>query len=152
MAKKNVAPLAPIVRESSTTSTRRDISLVVAETHRIPQALAYEIVGTTFEALLSNIFENKHVELRGFGVFEMTEHKGRTGRNPKKPTDEVWIPPRKTIKFRASKLLRGDLLETQIAEYLKAKEEHRKRLPLTDDEFRQLLEEQQRLNLFPQKD
>lgn len=103
-------------KDVPSTSTRRDISLVIAKTHRIPQALAYQIIDTTFEALLANLMENGHVELRGFGVFQVVERKGRTGRNPKKPEQECWIPPRKSIKFKPSRLLREDLTTAKVAE------------------------------------
>ncbi len=96
------------------TSTRRDISVVVANTHNIPQLLAYKIIDTAFDVLLANLIENGHVELRGFGVFEVVERKGRKGRNPKKPTEEVWIPARKAIKFKASRLLRNDLKDAKL--------------------------------------
>lgn len=98
------------------TSTRRDVSMVIAKTHNIPQALAYEIIDTTFEALLANLIENGHVELRGFGVFEIVQRKGRKGRNPKQPDEEVWIPPRKAIRFKASRLLRADITDAKVAE------------------------------------
>lgn len=97
-----------------TTSTRRDISTVISKTYNIPQALAYQIIDTTFEALLANLIENGHVELRGFGVFEVVQRKGRKGRNPKKPEDEVWIPERKSIRFKASRLLRNDLVDAAL--------------------------------------
>ncbi len=96
-------------------STRRDISIVIANEHKIPQSQAYSIIETTFQALLANIIENGHVELRGFGVFEVVERKGRMGRNPKNPSQEVWIKPRKTIKFKASRLLREDLEDATVA-------------------------------------
>lgn len=98
------------------TSTRRDISMVIAKTHHIAQSLAYQIIDTTFEALLANLIENGHVELRGFGVFEIVERKGRKGRNPKKPEQEVWIPSRKSIKFKGSRLLRNDLQDAKVPE------------------------------------
>lgn len=98
-----------------TTSTRRDISVVISKTYDIPQALAYQIIDTTFEVLLANLIENGHVELRGFGVFEVVQRKGRKGRNPKKPGEEVWIPERKTIRFKASRLLRSDLEDAKIS-------------------------------------
>lgn len=97
-----------------TTSTRRDISAVIAKTYNLPQTLAYQIIDTTFEALLANLIENGHVELRGFGVFEVVQRKGRKGRNPKKPSDEVWIPERKSIRFKASRLLRNDLEDAKL--------------------------------------
>ncbi len=98
------------------TSTRRDVSMVIAKEHQIPQALAYKIIDTTFEALLANLIENGHVELRGFGVFEIVERKGRKGRNPKVPNEEVWIPERKVVKFKASRLLRADLEGAKVPE------------------------------------
>lgn len=91
------------------TSTRRDISNVIAEEHGIPQSMAYGIIQTVFDALLANLVANGHVELRGFGVFELVTRKGRKGRNPKMPEQEVWIPERKTIKFKPSRLLRQEL-------------------------------------------
>lgn len=99
-----------------TTSTRRDLSTVIAKTYNLPQALAYQIVDTTFEALLANLIENGHVELRGFGMFEIVLRKGRKGRNPKKPTEEVWIPDRKSIRFKASRLLRKDLEDAKLGQ------------------------------------
>lgn len=98
------------------TSTRRDISMIVSKTHKIPQQLAYKVIDTAFEALLANLIENGHVELRGFGVFEIVERCGRRGRNPKRPTEEVWIPPCKTIRFRPSRLLRKDMATARVVD------------------------------------
>lgn len=96
------------------TSTRRDIAAVIAKTHKIPQNLAYDIIDTVFEALLSNLIENGHVELRGFGVFEIVERGSRMGRNPRKPDQEIWVPPRNSIKFKPSRLLREDLAQAKV--------------------------------------
>ena len=112
----------PASKPIPSTSTRRDLSVVIAKTHHIPQALAYQIIDTTFEALLANLIENGHVELRGFGVFQVVERKGRIGRNPKKPDQEVWVPPRKAIKFKCSRLLRSDLADAKLADDAKAQE------------------------------
>ncbi len=100
----------------SSTCTRRDIATVISKTYDIPQSRAYQIIDTTFEALLANLIENGHVELRGFGVFEVVQRKGRKGRNPKKPEDEVWIPERKSIRFKASRLLRSDLEDAKVVD------------------------------------
>lgn len=99
----------------SSTSTRRDLSIAIAEEHHLPQAQAYAIIDTTLQALLANLVENGHLELRGFGVFEVVERKGRKGRNPKKPDEEIWIKPCKTVKFRVSRLLREDLQKAKSA-------------------------------------
>jgi len=50
-----------------------------------------------------------HIELRGFGVFEIKTRKASVGRNPRKPKDTVVIPSRKIVKFRAGKELTAQL-------------------------------------------
>ena len=102
------------------TSTRRDLSTVIAGMHNIPQTLAYRIVDTTFEALLANLVKNGHVELRGFGVFEIVSRKARRGRNPKTPEQEVWIAERRSIRFKPSRLLRKDLETATLAPRLRS--------------------------------
>ena len=42
-----------------------------------------------------------HIELRGFGVFEIVTQRPRVGRNPNDPDVRVHIPARKVVKFRA---------------------------------------------------
>ncbi|MBR7137479.1 MAG: HU family DNA-binding protein, partial [Clostridia bacterium] len=46
------------------------------------------------------------IELRNFGVFEIKVRKSRKGRNPNKPKNEVVIPERAVVKFRAGKELK----------------------------------------------
>ena len=48
----------------------------------------------------------KFIELRNFGVFEVKIRKSRKGRNPNKPKNEVVIPERVVVKFRAGKELK----------------------------------------------
>ncbi|MDP3938928.1 MAG: HU family DNA-binding protein [Deltaproteobacteria bacterium] len=48
------------------------------------------------------------VNLVGFGVFEVSDRKERTGRNPQTGA-EIRIPASKNPRFRASKLLKDSL-------------------------------------------
>ena len=48
----------------------------------------------------------ERIELRGFGVFLVKPRKRGIGRNPKRPTEEVQIPPGFTIRFKPGKELR----------------------------------------------
>jgi nucleoid DNA-binding protein len=43
---------------------------------------------------------------RGFGVFLVKPRKSGIGRNPKRPTEEMQIPPGFTIRFKPGKELR----------------------------------------------
>ena len=48
----------------------------------------------------------ERIERRGFGVFLVKPRKRGIGRNPKRPTEEVQIPPGFTIRFKPGKELR----------------------------------------------
>jgi nucleoid DNA-binding protein len=50
------------------------------------------------------------VEPRNFGVLEVKVTKARVGRNPNKPETVVPIPARATVKFKAGKSMRVQVL------------------------------------------
>ena len=85
----------------STTWTKRNISNAVAEKIGITQSDAFEAVKATLDTLGEILAEGGHIELRGFGVFEIITQRPRIGRNPRHPESIVQIPPRKVVKFRA---------------------------------------------------
>ncbi|MFO7937596.1 MAG: HU family DNA-binding protein [Kiritimatiellia bacterium] len=64
------------------------------------------IVQLALDGITRALAEDKHVEFRDFGVFEKVTRKGRIGRNPNKPENEVRIPDRKVIKFKPGKGMR----------------------------------------------
>lgn len=64
------------------------------------------VVQLVLDGIIDALAENKHVEFRDFGVFEKVERKGRIGRNPNKPENEVQIPNRQVIKFKPGKRMR----------------------------------------------
>lgn len=61
-----------------------------------------------FEAVVDSIAESlcsgKDIELRGFGIFSVRLRKGGAGRNIR-TGEQVVIPARKVVKFRAGKEL-----------------------------------------------
>ena len=83
--------------------TKRDMVVNISKKINLNQ----RIVSTVFQHVLDQIAEelsNGHtVELRDFGVFEVTTRKARVGRNPNKPEIEVKIPARTVIKFKTGK-------------------------------------------------
>ncbi|STO31273.1 NS1 [Fusobacterium necrogenes] len=61
-----------------------------------------------FEAILNSIEEilktDKDLNIIGWGKFEVVEKAERVGRNPK-TGEEIIIPAKKTVKFKAGKTL-----------------------------------------------
>lgn len=86
--------------------TKRDIVVRIAEETGLIQNEVAEVVQKTLDCIAEELADGRTVELRNFGVFEITTRKARKGRNPNKPQDEVIIPERTVIKFKTGKELK----------------------------------------------
>lgn len=86
--------------------TKRDIVVRIAEKTKLTQNEVAEVVQKTLNYIAEELANGRTVELRNFGVFEVTTRKARKGRNPNKPQDEVIIPERTVIKFKTGKELK----------------------------------------------
>ncbi|NLF93257.1 MAG: integration host factor subunit beta [Oligosphaeraceae bacterium] len=89
----------------STTMTKRKIAIEIAERANLTQQEAIDAFQATLDVISDELASGGHIELRGFGVFEIVTQKSRIGRNPNKPTVTVTIPERKVVKFRAGSKL-----------------------------------------------
>lgn len=96
--------------------TKRDIVLAIFEKTGYPQKEVRETVQLTLDTIADALCENKNVELRNFGVFELQVRKARVGRNPNRPETDVTIPRRAVIKFKAGKELKARLKSLNLNE------------------------------------
>jgi DNA-binding protein HU-beta len=78
----------------------------------IPRASAVLAVEAIIDAMLQSLVKGYRIELRGFGVFQVKPRKRGIGRNPKRPTEEVEIPPGLAIRFKPGKELRNMVVES----------------------------------------
>ena len=78
----------------------------IAKEEGLPQMDVTNVVQKTLDYIADELAEGRTIELRNFGVFECKVRKSRKGRNPNKPQDEVIIPERVVVKFRAGKELK----------------------------------------------
>ncbi|MCQ2396696.1 MAG: integration host factor subunit beta [Lentisphaeria bacterium] len=83
------------------TMTKRKIANAVAERIGITQSAAFEAVKAVLDTVSDMLAKGGHIELRGFGVFEIITQRPRIGRNPNNPAVPVQIPQRNVVKFRA---------------------------------------------------
>lgn len=93
---------------------KNDIVNRVADGIGLPRPQAVEAVETVIDSLRQALVDGNRIELRGFGVFAVKNRKRGIGRNPKKPGQEVEIPPGLTVRFKPGKELRD--LATEDAE------------------------------------
>ncbi|HBL16765.1 MAG: hypothetical protein A2X36_00385 [Elusimicrobia bacterium GWA2_69_24] len=65
---------------------------------------AAKAVETTFDTIVGALREGEKVVISNFGTFRVKARQARTGRNPK-TGQTVEVPPRKGVRFKASKNL-----------------------------------------------
>lgn len=86
--------------------TKRDLVVKISKETGMIQSDVAEIVQKTLDSIAEDLIAGNTIELRNFGVFEIKVRKSRKGRNPNKPSNEVVIPERAVVKFRAGKELK----------------------------------------------
>ena len=91
--------------------TKRDLVVRISNETDLVQQKVLEVVQKTFDYISEALATGKKVELRNFGVFEVKVRKARVGRNPNAPENDVRIPPRAVVKFKAGKEMREAVLK-----------------------------------------
>ena len=86
--------------------TKRDLVVKIATETNLTQSDVAAVVQKTLDYMADELSAGRNIELRNFGVFEIKIRKSRKGRNPNKPENEVVIPQRVVVKFRAGKELK----------------------------------------------
>jgi nucleoid DNA-binding protein len=91
--------------------TKRDLVISISEKTGLIQQDVFSVIQLTLDGITDALANGKGVELREFGVFKTRLTRQRVGRNPKKPEQEVVIPPRAIVKFKAGKIMRERVLQ-----------------------------------------
>jgi nucleoid DNA-binding protein len=91
--------------------TKRDLVIAIAEKTALTQQEVFSVIQLTLDGITEALANGKGVEFREFGVFTTRLTKQRVGRNPKKPTETVVIPPRAIVKFKSGKIMKARVLE-----------------------------------------
>ncbi|WP_048809981.1 HU family DNA-binding protein [Candidatus Methylacidiphilum infernorum] len=105
--------------------TRRDLVVKVSTKTGLPQQEVAKIFEEILDVFMEVFKKKETIELRNFGVFEVTLRKARIGRNPRNPEKDILIPPRAVIRFKPGKEVKGIL--NAITKDLLKEEETKKR-------------------------
>ncbi len=82
--------------------TKKEIVKTISEEIGMTQLKTKEIVQKTFHAIVETLVEERRIELRNFGVFEVRERKPRKARNPR-TGDKVFVPAKFVVTFKPGK-------------------------------------------------
>ena len=82
--------------------TKKEIVRSISEELGLTQLRTKEIVQKTFDAIIETLVEEKRIELRNFGVFEVKCRAARKARNPR-TGDEVMVEEKYVVTFKPGK-------------------------------------------------
>ena len=82
--------------------TKKEIVKQISDRLGLTQLKTKEIVQLTFDAIVDTLLEDRRIELRNFGVFEVKLRKARKARNPR-TGDKVEVPPKYVVTFKPGK-------------------------------------------------
>ena len=97
--------------------TKKEIVKTISEEIGLTQLKTKEIVQKTFDAIVRALVEEKRIELRNFGVFEVKKRAARKARNPR-TGQRVDVPQKFVVTFKPGKKMeeRVRQLERETAE------------------------------------
>jgi nucleoid DNA-binding protein len=90
---------------------KRDIVVKISNETGLTQQTVMGVVQRALDLITEALAQNRTVELRNFGVFEVKKRKPRIGRNPNAPDKDVPIPERTVVKFKSGKIMRERVLK-----------------------------------------
>lgn len=82
--------------------TKKEIVKTISEEIGMTQLKTKEIVQKTFDAIVETLVEEKRIELRNFGVFEVKRRAARKARNPR-TGQRVDVPEKFVVTFKPGK-------------------------------------------------
>lgn len=82
--------------------TKKEIVKTISEEIGLTQLKTKEIVQKTFDAIVETLVEDKRIELRNFGVFEVKQRAARKARNPR-TGEKVFVPEKFVVTFKPGK-------------------------------------------------
>ena len=82
--------------------TKKEIVKTISEEIGLTQLQTKEIVQKTFNAIVETLVEERRIELRNFGVFEVKKRAARKARNPRSG-QRVDVPAKYVVTFKPGK-------------------------------------------------
>ena len=82
--------------------TKKEIVKAISDEIGMTQLKTKEIVQKTFDAIVETLIQDRRIELRNFGVFEVKKRAARKARNPR-TGDKVFVPEKYVVTFKPGK-------------------------------------------------
>ena len=97
------------------TVTKKEIIDKIARVTGQKQTVVKETVQAFLDEIVHNLGHDDRMEFRDFGVFEVKHRQGRPAQNPR-TGEPVWVPPKRSVKFKPGRLMKRALEQSDEAE------------------------------------
>jgi len=95
------------------TVTKKELIDRITESTGVRRLDVKRVVQEFLDQVTHNLADGNRLEFRDFGVFEVRERASRVAQNPR-TLERVTVPPKRTVRFKAGRLMR-DTLDGQTA-------------------------------------
>ena len=96
--------------QTGATLTRADLADIVHRRLGLSRAESASLVERVLHHMCHSLSDGRNVKISGFGTFILRDKGQRLGRNPKTGV-EVPIAPRRVMTFRASQIMRDQIVK-----------------------------------------
>ena len=102
--------------------TKKEIVKTISDKIGLTQLQTKEIVQQTFDAIVDTLVEERRIELRNFGVFEVKKRAARKARNPR-TGERVDVAEKYVVTFKPGKEMEEKVRMLELAEAAKSRGE-----------------------------
>ncbi len=95
--------------------TKKEIVKTISDKIGLTQLKTKEIVQQTFDAIVETLVEEKRIELRNFGVFEVKKRAARKARNPR-TGERVDVAEKYVVTFKPGKEMEEKVRMLELGE------------------------------------
>ena len=97
------------------TVTKKELVDRIAEQSKTKRVVVKEIAQRLLDEIIEELGQGNRLEFRDFGVFEVKGRAARVAQNPK-TLQRVQVPPKRTVKFKAGRMMKLKLQKGMKAE------------------------------------
>jgi integration host factor subunit beta len=90
------------------TTRKKDIVDLIAESTQVKNALVKAIVQNFLDEIISELTKGNRLEFRDFGVFEVKKRAARKAQNPK-TLEPIDVPAKRRVKFKMGRIMKKKL-------------------------------------------
>ena len=90
------------------TVTKKELIDHIALSTGEKRVVVKKVVQSFLDNIIVELGKGNRLEFRDFGVFEVKQRRARKAQNPK-TLEEVWVPPKRTVKFKVGRLMKQTL-------------------------------------------